>query len=779
MCRLSLEKSAGILDPPASVPAGAVPFPAPPSGPSFHPGSLSTFRPQPIPLSSLDPPPTARPTFTTLQHLPNKQYQLTSNEFTNHPINRNFIVTDLTHSLSEEEKRLLSKGPKFALNRAVNDNTKRDVTVSLCRLANELRWLEHRKRTNASDTSNSEFPKYPYKDEIIQAPKYADFERKLTRVNEVITRCLNSANRREASNLLPSERRTLAQLKKKDLQCLPSDKGGEFCVIERTRYVEIGNQHLSDSNIYSEIASISPKTIESRVNKVWKAVAKKHELGFSVTSRYVSNNTDLAHFYFLIKTHKSGNVPKVRPIVSNVNSPTTKISWLLDKALKPLIQGVKSHLESTNDLLHRLNSLESEVKETYTYPCSLDVVSLYTSIPQQDVVNVTKTIMDNNNYSFHNLNSDDIANLLEVVLDNNYFTFENKTYKQTHGLAMGSSVSAILAILYMGHIEAGVLDSLGARIGFYSRYVDDIFLLTTGRDEAEEIHAEFNNANLNIKFEIEHPRIVSGQTVLQLLDVSVHVSEGGNIHYEFYKKDAKKPLFVNFKSSLPTRSKMNYIRNERKRILNNCSNVRDAEQHLSDFDSVLKINDYPSHFINNYYTHPNTADSHATERRVSENVSYLNFPFITDGINRKIVKCFRKEGLNVRLYHKSYSLRNALKSKRENSKSCSKRGCSLDDRLCFRKNVVYKVTCDKCLATYIGSTIRHLHDRIHEHFNNANSSVKKHFGVCGSSSANMQVEILDHEPRKGSLRIREAFFINKLHPSLNSKEESSIDLILF
>ena len=52
------------------------------------------------------------------------------------------------------------------------------------------------------------------------------------------------------SNLQPTERKTLAQLKNKNFRYLPSDKGGEFCVIENERYVDIGRQHLNDNEIY-------------------------------------------------------------------------------------------------------------------------------------------------------------------------------------------------------------------------------------------------------------------------------------------------------------------------------------------------------------------------------------------------------------------------------------------------------------------------------------------------------------------------------------------------
>ena len=92
---------------------------------------------------------------------------------------------------------------------------------------------------------------------------------------------------------------------------------------------------------------------------------------------------------------------------------------------------------------------------------------------------------------------------------------------------------------------------------------------------------------------------------------------------------------------------------------------------------------------------------------------------------------------------------------------------------------MYEIRCSICGGAYIGSTIRYLHDRVYEHFNNNNSSVKKHFNECSSSPDNMTIKIIDYERRKGNLRIREAFHINSLKPKLNSKEESCIDLVLF
>ncbi|MEL7307825.1 MAG: reverse transcriptase domain-containing protein [Pseudomonadota bacterium] len=565
---------------------------------------------------------------------------------------------------------------------------------------------------------------------------------------------------------------------------MPSDKGGEFCIIERTRYIELGKEHLSNDSLYQEVPNMSARTVETKINNIWKSVAKRNNLSFAITKGNTSTNTDLPRFYFLIKTHKTGNVPKIRPIISNVNGPSTKISWLLDKALKPLIEHIPAHLENTAHLIDRLKSLPKEIVQSHNYPCSLDVVSLYTSIPHEEAIETAIELMTEHSYTYHELNMNDLRELLYVTLENNFFTFENFIYKQVHGLSMGSSVSAILAIIYMGKVELRALNLLGTHVAFYARYVDDVFLLTRSCEDAQIVFETFNSIDPNIKFEIEHPTINEDTKTLKLLDTAVSINVDGSIRFDFYKKSAKKPLFVNFKSALPTRSKMNYVRNERNRILNNCSEKQDAKNHLETFNSILKLNNYPDKFLCKPTTFPVQRNPNliatSEERSKSKNkYSYLSFPFINDSINRKITKCFRREGLEVRLFHKTFSLRNALKGKSCDNKTCNKRECILKNELCLQKNVVYEIKCKKCFQIYIGSTIRPLHDRIHEHIINDRSSVKKHMGACGSTQLDVEVKILDREPRKGNLRIREAFHINKHKPQLNAKEESSIDLILF
>ena len=92
----------------------------------------------------------------------------------------------------------------------------------------------------------------------------------------------------------------------------------------------------------------------------------------------------------------------------------------------------------------------------FPHPFSLDVVSLYTSIPIQEAIkNIVERLKTNTTYC--SLTTDDIKNLLTVVLQNTYFTFQSNIYLQHEGRPMGSSLSGLLAIVFMDTIERKAL----------------------------------------------------------------------------------------------------------------------------------------------------------------------------------------------------------------------------------------------------------------------------------------------------------------------------------
>ena len=83
-----------------------------------------------------------------------------------------------------------------------------------------------------------------------------------------------------------------------------------------------------------------------------------------------------------------------------------------------------------------------------------------------------------------------------------------------------------------------------------------------------------------------------------------------------------------------------------------------------------------------------------------------------------------------------------------------------------------QLTSNSCDQQYIGSTTRFIHDRVKEHLNNENSSVKKHiYSWQNKDYKGIDVKIIMSQKEPADLRLYEAFHIRKCKPTLNSREE--------
>ena len=133
---------------------------------------------------------------------------------------------------------------------------------------------------------------------------------------------------------------------------------------------------------------------------------------------------------------------------------------------------------------------------------------------------------------------------------------------------MGSNISSILAILYTDILESQVVTNFH-QLGLYKRYADNVLLLTTDREAANQFFELMNKADENIKFEIEHPK---SNNSLSLLDFTLNInSRSGQVKFCFYKKASKKNTFPHANSALPLQTKHNIIRNEANRIEERCT----------------------------------------------------------------------------------------------------------------------------------------------------------------------------------------------------------------
>ena len=526
--------------------------------------------------------------------------------------------------------------------------------------------------------------------------------------------------------------------------------------------------HLSDPSVYKKVPRMSAQTIERKINEVWRTTASDRCVKTSVTKSYISTNTDIPAFYCLIKTHKDGPQLKVRPIISNKNGPSMRLSWLLSRLLKPLLNTVPAHLENSMQLIEDIRGLESRGGANFVYPFSLDVVALYTSIPPAEAINAVKEKLqgDANNQHIRPFSPQQVADMLGVIFKNSFLTFNGMVFKQIGGLPMGNSVSGILAILYMDALEKTVLNSC-RNIGLYRRYVDDVLLITTTKEEAEGIFKKFNEHTPEIQFEIEHPEEKDGIRSLALLDFELRLGEDSKASFSFYKKAAKRDIFPHFSSAMPLTTKNASILNEVKRISERCTDEQDRAAKLSDFQKVLNNRGYPKDTVDRARRRGRHRD-----RKPRESQVFFQMPFFNDATQWKLRKIFKEAELPVTLYNKSTTLRATLRAKLQRDSKSSK--CDLDDcpmdasGLCLTRNCVYQLTCRMCGEFYIGSSIRHLHTRVREHYKSDRSSVFQHRKKCLSS---FDIGILARSNDMKCLRFKEAIAIQEKTPKINSRSE--------
>ena len=343
-------------------------------------------------------------------------------------------------------------------------------------------------------------------------------------------------------------------------------------------------------------------------------------------------------FYFLIKTHKKDF--KIRPIVSNIGGPFERIGWLLQRILQPLTKHVAAHLESTSSFLDKLEM--ANLNPCNNQILSFDVISLYTNVPISEAIEVACDYTTEYKPETFNLTVVHIKKFLNIILHNNVFSFDDKVFKQKEGLAMGSKIAPVLAILVMDKLERKTVhDSTFFSTNIYLRYVDDTFITIQKDANPISLLEKLNSTHPSIKFEIELPDQTTG--FLPFLDTQVALDQTKKFRFKLYTKTANKNLFVNQKSAVPQSTKLNSAIAEYSRALKNSSNNNLIEESSSQITDKLLNNGYSQEFAlkcKNRALHPK-------ERRKIVNNFTIGLPFITDNFNKRIRPSLQRSSLKI------------------------------------------------------------------------------------------------------------------------------------
>ena len=138
--------------------------------------------------------------------------------------------------------------------------------------------------------------------------------------------------------------------------------------------------------------------------------------------------------------------------------------------LKPLTIS-PLRLKDSSDFVKHLNSSSDP---NYSYYCSLDVKSLYTSCDMRLAAKtVLNKLQEDPTILPDNITVDAVYTLLNFSLDNSYFQYNDQFYKQTTGGPMESPLTVALAEIRVTKTEQLALETSSQPPKHYRHFVDD------------------------------------------------------------------------------------------------------------------------------------------------------------------------------------------------------------------------------------------------------------------------------------------------------------------
>lgn len=368
-------------------------------------------------------------------------------------------------------------------------------------------------------------------------------------------------------NLTLKEFRALQELKKEESVTIkPADKGGGIAVLNTSDYILKIEEMLQDNLVYDQVLLDDSKDVKVKADSLLLMLNKE---GY-ITTKQLKYLTDFEVrtpiFYGLPKIHKT-NIP-LRPVVSQINGPTSMVNLLVDKYLAVAEKSIPNILQDTTAFLRLIN--ENYILRDEDLLVTFDVVGLYTNIPHDEGVELVaeyyvETLSLWSNEEIRPIPVELLTLLMKFILKNCTFTFNNKLYRQKYGTTMGAKFSVKFANIYMHKFLTKFFDSnIFLKPKFLGRLIDDVFTVwSQGEDSLRLLLLKLNNFHTTIKFTMEFSR-----EEVHFLDTVVYRVEN-RIHTKVYTKPTDKKQFLYFSSchpihtlkSIPFAQSIRYIRN--------------------------------------------------------------------------------------------------------------------------------------------------------------------------------------------------------------------------
>jgi len=542
-----------------------------------------------------------------------------------------------------------------------------------------------------------------------------------------------------------------------------ADKGNITVALNKNNYFKKIEVLLEDTNTYSLIKKDPSNSIEKKLNGMIKKWFAKEYITKKEMLQLRSSDSLLPKAYGLPKLHKV-DVP-LRLIVSSVNTTLYPIAKFLNKIISDSIPHTEYRAKNSFELCVALSNKNIPVSHSLF---SLDVVSLFTNIPLNlalDSINKRWEHVQR----FTKIIKEDFMMSVEFVLSSTYFTFGNRIYKQIFGTPMGSPLSPIVADLVMRDLEELILNSLDIRPTLYYRYVDDI-ILSAPKDEIQSILDKFNSYHHRLKFTLE----TEVNHCLNFLDITL-IRKDTKIITDWFHKSTFSSRYLSFFSNHPTCHKVGTIYGLVDHAIK-LSHPTFHEKNLRRCIRLLLDNGYPLDLIFNKI---NLRLKKLFVHRAAKSLSVTNTDMDSNEDRRIIILPYVNP------------LSDFISSNIDSSKALVGFRClnklsrlikvhkDIDQPL-SKNNVVYKIHCKDCEASYVGQTKRQLKTRLKEHRNNLkldqskHSVISEHITKYNHSFDWENTKILDYESKYFKRIVSEMIHIKEQTVSLNLNSDTEL-----
>ena len=648
----------------------------------------------------------------------------------------NQVWINLTNvTVSETQSQLLDKGLNYVPYPDLSPKTTQQFELALDAWAYRVRWTEWHKTFTSPHTPR--FPPHPFdKPRNNPPPANAETENTIASLKMSVLHHVNQHIAKYKSRT-SSDIATIRALKEHPhIDITTTDKTKKFALCN-PGYIDTKREELvSDQSTYKHEPIDPTAKIEKDANALWSRICNRRDFSKQDLTLFKSFWSRPSELKVSLKDHKS-TFPncKGRPIQPVQGQATEKLDWIASLILQQLLNFVPTHISSSQVLRDRLRHLQPSLPVD-TIHFSLDVESLYPSCPTSldgginHVINFIQLHMDNIN--MYGLQPMDIADLLNFTFKNTLTRIKDKLYRQIQGVAMGSHSGAAYSILVLNHYEQLAFSQLQSKFLQVFRYIDDYYILTDSIETKDTLFSLMNDLHPNLNFTIEMPNTSSS---LNFLDMSITLSNG-SFNFLHYQKDTHSGRYLHWTSAHPPRTRINIIRTETARIIENCNrSLLKAAPFLQQLEHQLRASMYPLHIIkkhisaicNQYRTgnqrqqlahRPSLRNSQATQDK-----NLLRVPYIDPILSRLIQKEVRRHNTQIWLVeHVSPTLQSRLVTYNKQSSYGSCNGCPTCAELgrsCTTRYVVYQLTCELCSKIYIGKTYRPIITRLKEHNSSA------------------------------------------------------------